>query len=253
MMLGASAVALAGCGNGVNSNGRDRIDAQVNSAVGVMQQQLPFTTELMNTAAGVLVMPLVTKAGLIFGGAYGEGSLLIGNAPVDYYSVASASWGLQAGAQQYSSALFFMDTNHLAKFRARSGWTLGADIEFTVLTDAEAAGIDTNNIDEAVYAVVFGQAGILVGVSIEGSKYTRIIRYCFFERLRRRRGPLCVPQKVFRGFSLPPRCTFLHTLAAGFKAAGKWRREGGLKCSSSQEQPTGQHRCHRRLFPDHHV
>ena len=36
--------------------------------------------------------------------------------------------------------------------------------------------IDNNTIDEAVYAVVFNQAGILLGVSVEGSKYTQIER-----------------------------------------------------------------------------
>lgn len=176
MMFGGSAAALAGCGNGVNSNGRARIDTQVAQARNRMFRELPFTRRLADQAAGLLMMPLVTKAGLIVGGAYGEGSLLIGEAPVDYYSVAAASYGLQAGAQQYSTALFFMDSAHLAKFRARTGWTLGADVEYTVLDDAGAAGIDTNSIDDAVYAVVFGQAGILLGVSIEGSKYTRIIR-----------------------------------------------------------------------------
>lgn len=176
LMLGASAGLLTACGNGTNSTGRDRIDSQVSMAVDRMQRDLPFTTKLVDTAAGMLVMPLITKAGLIFGGAYGEGSLLIGQAPVDYYSVAAASWGLQAGAQQYSSVLFFMDSDRLAKFRGRTGWTLGADIEYTVLEDAGTAGIDTNSIDDGIYAVVFGQAGILLGVSLEGSKYTRIIR-----------------------------------------------------------------------------
>lgn len=176
LMLGASAAVLAGCDNSVRSNGAGRIDAQVAKARNVMFRDLPFTRNLANNAAGLLIMPLVTKAGLIVGGAYGEGALQIGEATVDYYSVAAASYGLQAGAQQYSSALFFMDANQLAKFRGRPGWTLGADIEYTVLDDAGAAGIDSNDISEEVYAVVFGQAGILLGVSIEGSKYTRILR-----------------------------------------------------------------------------
>ena len=45
-----------------------------------------------------------------------------------------------------------------------------------MLKDAEVAQIDTNTAPEQVYAVIFGQAGILVGLSLEGSKYTRIIR-----------------------------------------------------------------------------
>lgn len=176
-MLGAGAGLLAGCAGGVTSNARFRIDANVDAALSQMQAELPFTSQLVNAAAGMLVMPLITKAGLIVGGAYGEGSLRISGATVDYYSVAAASWGLQAGGQQYSTVLFFMDSDHLAKFRARPGWTLGADVEYTILDKARgAAGIDTNNIDDAVYAVVFNQAGLLAGVSIEGSKYTRIVR-----------------------------------------------------------------------------
>ncbi|MEM7437961.1 MAG: YSC84-related protein [Pseudomonadota bacterium] len=176
LMLGASAAVLAGCDNSVGSKGGRRIDARVSEATTVMYREAPFTRELSSKAAGVLMMPLVTKAGLIFGGAYGEGALKIGGAVVDYYSVAAASWGLQAGAQQYSSALFFMDPEHLTKFRGQSGWTLGADFEYTILKDAGNAGIDTNDFREKVYAIIFGQAGILLGVSLEGSKYTRILR-----------------------------------------------------------------------------
>ncbi|MDB9857257.1 lipid-binding SYLF domain-containing protein [Amylibacter sp.] len=175
-LASATAGGLSACAGGTNSRTRFTIDDKVSSAVQQMHSELPFTRGLMDSAAGVLVVPTVTKAGLIIGGSYGEGSLLIGEAPVDYYSVAAASYGLQAGGQQYSSALFFMDSEHLQKFRARAGWTLGADLEFTVLDDAKAAGIDNNTIDEAVYAVVFNQAGILIGISVEGSKYTRIIR-----------------------------------------------------------------------------
>ena len=175
-LMGGVAGVTAACAGGTRSNARFKIDNSVQSALGQMQSELPFTQQLVQNAAGMLVMPRVTKAGLIFGGAYGEGSLLVGSAPVDYYSVAAASWGLQAGAQQYSSVLFFMDSEHLAKFRGRNGWTLGADIEYTLLDNAGAAGIDNNTIDDAVYAVVFNQAGVLVGVSIEGSKYTRIVR-----------------------------------------------------------------------------
>jgi lipid-binding SYLF domain-containing protein len=175
-VMSATAGGLSACAGGVNSNARFKINDNVAAAMQQMQSELPFTSKLVENAAGILLMPTVTKAGLIVGGAYGEGSLLIGQAPVDYYSVAAASYGLQAGAQQYSSALFFMDSEHLAKFRSRSGWTLGADIEYTILDNAGAAGVDNNTIDDAVYAVVFNQAGILVGISIEGSKYTRIVR-----------------------------------------------------------------------------
>ncbi|WP_188671384.1 lipid-binding SYLF domain-containing protein [Neptunicoccus cionae] len=174
-LMGATAGGLSACSGGTRSDARFKIDDDVSAAVRQMQTELPFTRSLMANAAGVLMMPTVTKAGLIVGGAYGKGSLLIGQAPVDYYEVFAASYGLQAGAQQYSSALFFMDSDHLRKFRERPGWTLGADVEYTLIDNAGAAGVDNNTIDDAVYAVVFNQAGILLGISIEGSKYNRII------------------------------------------------------------------------------
>ena len=175
-LTGAATSGLSACVVNTNDTEKFSIDDKVAETVRQMHSELPFTKSLMENAAGVLVTPTVTKAGLIVGGSYGEGSLLIGEASVGYYSVAAASYGLQVGGHQYSSALFFMDSEHLIKFRDSEGWTLGTDVEFTVLDDAIAGGIDNNTIDEAVYAVVFNQAGILLGVSVEGSKYTQIER-----------------------------------------------------------------------------
>lgn len=176
LIAGASASALSACAGGTRQPGRFKIDQEVTLTLSAMQTELPFTADLVQRAAGLLVMPRVSKAGFLVGGTYGEGSLLIDNAPVDYYSVVAASFGLQAGVQQYSSCLFFMSKDRLKQFRGRAGWTLGADLEYTLLDQAGAAGIDTDTLASEVYALVFNQAGLLVGASIEGSKYSRIVR-----------------------------------------------------------------------------
>ena len=155
---------------------RASIDAAVRAKIEEMQSQLPFTQTLVEHAAGMLVIPRITKAGLMVGGAYGEGALVIGNAPVDYYSVAAASFGFQIGLQQMASVLFFMSSDRLTQFRQRDGWTLGADLEYAVIEKGETAAIDTNTYKDDVFAVVFGQKGLLAGASIEGSKYSRIVR-----------------------------------------------------------------------------
>ena len=172
----AGASLTAACAGGTESRARYRIDANVQAALRQMENDIPFTTNLANNAVGMLVMPTITKAGLIFGGAYGEGSLLVGNAPVDYYSLVAGSWGLQIGGAQISQVLFFMDEASLQRFRAKPGWTVGADLEYTLIDNADAAGLDSNTISRGVYSVVFGQAGLLVGASLEGSKYNRIVR-----------------------------------------------------------------------------
>lgn len=175
-VLGSGALALSACARGTGSNERDKIDRRVRGTISRMQQELPFTSDLVSRSAGMLVMPKVTKGGFIYGGTFGEGSLVIGNAPVDYYNVVGASIGLQIGAQQLSTVLFFMNTTRLRQFREKDGWTLGADLEYVLLEDGDTAAVDTQSSKKEVFAVAFGQKGLLAGVSIEGSKYNRVIR-----------------------------------------------------------------------------
>ncbi|MFK5997679.1 MAG: YSC84-related protein [Rhodobacterales bacterium] len=172
----AGASLTTACAGGTGSRKRFKIDANVEAAIRQMENDVPFTQSLVDTAAGMLIMPKITKGSFVFGASYGEGSLLVGAAPVDYYSVVAGSFGLQIGVQQIAQALFFMDEHSLQKFRSRPGWTLGADLEYTLIGTANSAGLDTNTAHEGVYGIVFGQAGLLVGASLEGSKYNRIVR-----------------------------------------------------------------------------
>ena len=168
-------LALAACGNPIGGNGADRIDGRVDAAFNFMYSELPETRVLAEKSAGILMMPVVTEAGFGLGGAYGRGALRVNGATVDYYSTAEASVGLQIGGQQYSHALFFMTEAALGNFRTSSGWTAGADVQYVVQSNARTLTTDTTALLTPVVAVIFGQAGLLAGVSLDGTKYTRII------------------------------------------------------------------------------
>ncbi len=167
---------LAACGQGGINSSRDDLDSAVRSAQANLYASVPNAREVASRAAGVLIMPEVTEGGLFFGGAYGEGALLIGDAPVEYFSVAAASFGLQAGFQTASQALFFMTPEALANFRTTDGWSAGAETKYVFKEDAASFGVSTDTANLPVYALVFGQQGILAGATIEGAKYSRIIR-----------------------------------------------------------------------------
>ena len=92
----------------------------------------------------------------------------------EYYSATQATFGLQAGAQQYSYVLFFMTPEALKSFRYSTGFQLGADIEIVVINEGHSLSVDTATRLPSVMGLVFGQAGLLLGMSIEGTKYTRI-------------------------------------------------------------------------------
>lgn len=170
-----AATALAGCGNGIGGAGAQRIDARVDSTLNYMFSNYPGTRDLADKSAGMLVLPVVTEAGLGLGGSYGRGALRIGGSTVDYYSAAAASGGLQIGAQQYSHVLFFMTQDALLDFRRSNGWAAGADVEYALSDRGEILRAETTTSISPVIAVIFAQAGLRVGATLEGTKYTRII------------------------------------------------------------------------------
>jgi len=177
-LIGAGAAAtsgLAACGNGVDSRASQRIDARVDAARDFMYANVAGTQDLAYKAAGILIMPLQTEAGFMVGGSYGRGALRVDDVTVDYYSAARASWGLQIGAQQYAHALFFMTQEALSDFRRSAGWAAGADMKYAVSNNAGTLATETTTVIDPVIAVIFGQAGLIVGASLAGTKYTRVL------------------------------------------------------------------------------
>ena len=171
----AGVTVTAACGNGVGSSGASVIDARVDATLSQMYSEYPNTLELSEKAVGLLVMPLVTEAGLGLGGAYGRGALRVNEATVDYYSMVKGSGGFQIGAQQYAHVLFFMTQDALMDFRTSPGWAAGADLEYVISDEGANLAADTTTTLSPVLAAVFGQAGLRLGATLEGTKYTRII------------------------------------------------------------------------------
>lgn len=165
----------AACGNGVGNSNAAVIDARVDSTLRELYSKYPNTVEIGNKATGILVMPLITEAGFGFGGAYGRGALRVDGATVDYYSTVKGTAGLQIGAAQYAHVLFFMTQDALANFRRSPGWVAGADVEYVISDQGESLSATTATLNTPVIAAVFGQAGLRLGATLEGTKYTRII------------------------------------------------------------------------------
>lgn len=175
VITGASLPLVAACGNGIDSRRSQRIDARVDAAIEFMYREVPGTEELAFNAAGMLVMPLITEAGFGFGGSYGRGALRINGATVDYYSAIAGTFGIQAGAQQYAHTLFFMTDGALQDFRNSAGWAVGGDVRYALNARGGNLGVDTNVLTDPVIAVIYGQAGLIIGATLDGTRYTRIL------------------------------------------------------------------------------
>ena len=176
LKLGLLSMPLISCSNNTLTKLGSDIDKSASESMRLVFQIKPDTQSIFDRASGVLIMPNITKASFGVGGSYGEGVLQIKGASVDYYSVASASYGLQLGAFKYSHVLFFMTQEALRDFRTIDGWEVGADAEVTFRDKGYSYGVSSNTVTKPIYGVVFGQVGVMAGASLEGAKYSRLIR-----------------------------------------------------------------------------
>jgi len=144
------------------------------AALKTLYAKVPKAKELGSKALAVLVFPNVIKAGLGVGGQYGDGALIKGGKTVAYYNTAGASVGLQAGAQKYGYALFFMNANALQQIDKAEGFDIGVGPTVVVLDEGAAKSMTTTTMKDDIYAFIFSQKGLMAGLGIQGNKITKI-------------------------------------------------------------------------------
>ena len=150
------------------------IDQEVRLSLEKLYAASPAAVELAKVAKGILVFPNVVKAGLVIGGQYGEGALLVGGQTVGYYNTLAASYGLQAGAQTFGFAMFLMTSDALAYLDKSDGWEVGVGPTVVIMDEGRAKSMTTSTAKEDIYAFTFGQKGLMAGIGLQGSKITRI-------------------------------------------------------------------------------
>ena len=117
--------------------------------------------------------PRPVEAGSL-GGQFGEGALLQKGKAVAYYNTSGASIGLQAGAQQFGYAMFFMQPSALAQLDKAGGFEVGVGPTVVVVDEGKAKTMTTTTAKDDIYAFIFSQKGLMAGVGLQGNKITRI-------------------------------------------------------------------------------
>ncbi len=154
----------------------EELDREAQEALQSLYKGNPAARSIAKVAEGVLVFPRIVKAGLVFGGAYGEGVLLKGSEPVAYYNSVSASWGLQAGAQTFGYAVFLMNDEAMSYLDRSDGWEIGVGPTVALVNEGVARNLSTSTLKDDAYAFIFDQQGLMASFSIEGTKISRIKR-----------------------------------------------------------------------------
>ncbi|MDX2350419.1 MAG: hypothetical protein QNK32_08530 [Porticoccus sp.] len=150
------------------------IEADARDALTKLYETNPTAKELSTTAKAVLVFPDIIKAGLIIGGLGGNGTLFVDGKAVANYNIAAASYGLQAGAQTLSYAMFLMSEEAQEYLDSSGGWEVGFGPSLVVVDDGVAKTLTTTTAKDDIYVFSFGLEGLMAGIGLQGSKITKI-------------------------------------------------------------------------------
>ncbi|OOG56037.1 twin-arginine translocation pathway signal protein [Polaromonas sp. C04] len=174
LLVAAAVLSLGAVGVQANAATAEDLNAESAQALQALYKTNPAAEAISKKAKAILVFPKILKAGLVFGGSYGEGVLMEGSHVAGYYNSVSASWGWQAGAQSYGYVVFLMNNKALHYLNESKGWEIGVGPTVVVVDEGVGRNLSTSTLKNDAYAFIFDQQGLMVSLSIEGTKISRI-------------------------------------------------------------------------------
>ena len=143
------------------------LEKESKEALDKMLEESPTLATFVSKAYGYAVFPKITKAGLVIGGAAGTGVVYKSKEIVGSSKLKQASFGLQAGGQQYSEVIFFENKESFDRF---TNGNLKFDAQASAVAITEGASVDVayqNGV--AVFTRVKG--GLMLEASIGGQHF----------------------------------------------------------------------------------
>ncbi len=170
----SAALLFAPAAMAAEQNAAAKLERESRAALQSLYAKVPAAKALGKDATAILVFPKVTKAGLVVGAQHGEGTLFRGGKGVAYYSTTGVSYGLQAGAQNYGYAMFFMNEEALRQLDKADGFEVGVGPSVVVVDQGMGKSATTTTMKDYIYAYIFSQKGLMAGLGLQGNKISQI-------------------------------------------------------------------------------
>ncbi len=159
---------------GAFASEKEILEAEANLAVKKFNDRVEGGEDFLGKVKGYLVFPSVMRGGLIFGGEFGRGVLKINDQTEGYFNMVSGSVGLQIGVQKRAILIAFVSQRALDSFLSTNGFTVGVDGSLNFANWGTSRDLSTAMLGRDVVVFAFDETGIMGGVSVDGSKITRI-------------------------------------------------------------------------------
>ena len=152
----------------------EEIDNDSNEALLVFYKEVKGGKKFLDNAKGYVVFPEVTEGGFFVGGRYGEGALRVNGETVGYYSITSASMGMQMGMQQYSLVIALTTDQALKTFMRDDDWETELDVNIAMAEYNAEEEADDVDFGSNMVGFVFDSKGLMGNFSFEGTKFESI-------------------------------------------------------------------------------
>jgi lipid-binding SYLF domain-containing protein len=176
LLVAVASVSLSVVSNYANAASAEDLNRDAGQALETLYKTNPIAADISKKARAILIFPKVIKAGLVFGGSYGEGVLKKGSVVSGYFNTVSGSWGFQAGAESYGYVVFLMSNKAVNYLDKSNGWEFGVGPSVVVVNEGVAKNLSTSTLKDDAYAFIFDQQGLMASLSLEGTKISRIKR-----------------------------------------------------------------------------
>jgi len=148
-------------------NVNDPMELDVQKAIIDIKRADPGIETFFNNAAGYAVFPSVGKGGIVIGGAYGKGLLIVDEKAIGYTSMSQATIGLQLGGQKYAQFVFFKDKTAVGHFE-RGNFEFNAQASAVAITAGASADAA---YDSGVAVFTHAAGGLMFEASIGGQRF----------------------------------------------------------------------------------
>jgi lipid-binding SYLF domain-containing protein len=149
------------------------LEQNAKAALRVLYATNPKAEAIGKQGKAVLVFPNVVKGGFLVAAHRGDGVLLVNRRAVAYYNILGGSYGLQAGVQKSSYAMFFMNDASLNYLKKSGGWEVGTAPSLVVVDSGVAGSLSTTTLNKGIYVFFFNQKGLMGGLGLQGTKVTQ--------------------------------------------------------------------------------
>ena len=129
----------------------------------------PENQTFLDASVAQVVFPKIVKAGLLFGGTYGEGYLVRDGIILSQVRLAGGNAGLNAGAQSFAQVVYILDDKTLAAFRRGGKLSLHGTLNYARRGQSVTNTFGKLSPTQPLYTTIFNQSGYLAGISVDGT------------------------------------------------------------------------------------